>query len=108
MTFRMLSIVLPAYSRCYASSHAAGLLSPADVTDCHEVKNLVLREKAVVWADQEAQQPEGVGTEEESQEMDAGGGGQHGGELAPMMSFSHLLYHTSSPCSKSSVLHFCP
>lgn len=96
---KMLNIMLPAYSRCYTSSHGAGLVSPADVTDYQEVKNLVLREKAVVWADQEAHQPEGVRTEEESQERDAGGSGQHGGNLAPMLSFSHLLYHTSSPCS---------
>lgn len=107
LAFRMLSIVLPAYSRCYTSSHAAGLVSAADVTDYHELKNLVLREKAVVWADQEARQPEGVGTGEESQERDAGGSSQHGGELAPILSFSHLLYHTSSPCSESSVLHTC-
>lgn len=108
LPFRMLNIMLPAYSRCYTSSHGAGLVSPADVTDYHEVKNLVLREKAVVWADQEAHQPEGVGPEEESQERDARGSGQHSGELAPMLSFSHLLYHTSSPCSKSSVLHLLP
>lgn len=95
---KMLNIMLPAYNQFYESSHTAGLVTAADVTNYHELRNLVLREKAVVWADQEALQPKGVGTEEESQERNAGGSG----ELAPILSFSHLLYHTSSPCSAES------
>lgn len=89
----MLNITLPAFSLNHTSTSG-------NVLDYQELENLVLREKTVVWADQEAHQPKGVGTEEES----AAGGG----ELAPILSFSHLRYHTSSPCSKSSVRHLLP
>lgn len=96
----MLNITLPAMSLYHTSLSATA----GNVSDYQELENLVLREKAVVWADQEAHQPKGVGTEEESQEKEAAGGG----ELAPILSFSHLRYHTSSPCSKSSVRHLLP
>lgn len=101
--------MLPAYSRCYAALRAAGLLTAADEADNHGLENLLLRENAVVWADQEAPQPNGVGAEEEPREKaDGGGDGQHGRELAPILSFSRLLYHTNSPCSKSTVSHPVP
>lgn len=95
----MLNITLPAFSAWHASTSASGL---GKASDYQELENLVLREKAVVWADQEAHQPK-----EESREKEAGGGGGSGGgcELAPVLSFSQLHYHTSSPCSKLSVRH---
>lgn len=96
-TSRMLNITLPAFSLWHTSTSASGLAG--SVSDYHELENLVLREKAVVWADQEVHQPK-----EESLEREAGGGG----ELAPVLSFSQLRYHTSSPCSESSVRHLLP
>lgn len=95
----MLNITLPAFRLYHTSMSAAGL-GPA-ASDYQELESLVLREKAVVWADQEPHQLRSVGGEEAPQEKKAEGGG----ELAPILSFSHLQYHTSSPCSKSLVRH---
>uniref|UniRef100_A0A3Q4HV94 Kinesin-like protein n=1 Tax=Neolamprologus brichardi TaxID=32507 RepID=A0A3Q4HV94_NEOBR len=80
---KMVNILLPAYSRHYSALRGAGLTTEADETDNQELEHLVLRERGVVWADQE-------------------GAGPH--ELAPVLSFTHLQYHQNSPCSKSS--HF--
>lgn len=92
----MINILLPAYSRNYTALRAAGLMAEADEMENHELENLVLRERAVVWADQEGDQPQ--------DKNDAGNAGLRS-ELAPVLSFSHLLYHASSPCSKSSYSH---
>lgn len=100
----MVNILLPAYSRHYSALRGAGLVTAADEMENHELEHLVLRERGVVWADQEAvgQQLKGEGIGEESNEA-----GRVGlcSELAPVLSFSHLLYHQSSPCSKSSYSH---
>lgn len=100
----MVNILLPAYSRNYTALHGAGLITAADEMEKHELKNLVLRERAVVWADQEGlgQQLKGDRSGEESQETNEAGSAGLRSELAPVLSFSHLLYHSSSPCSKSS------
>lgn len=100
----MVNILLPAYSRNYSALHGAGLVTESERMENHELEHLVLRERGVVWADQEGagQQMKGDGMGEESQEMnEAGSTGLHS-ELAPVLSFSHLLYHQSSPCSKLS------
>lgn len=91
--------MLPAYSRSYAALNRAGLITATDETENQELKNLVLRERAVVWADQG-----GSGNPLSSEKK---GEGRHetGGtalELAPALSFSQLLYHSNSPCSKLS------
>lgn len=93
----MLNILLPAYSRSYAALSRAGLITATDETENQELENLVLRERAVVWADQEGSaQPLGSDkTREERHET-----GSAGLELAPILSFSQLLYHSNSPCSK--------
>ncbi|XP_045887817.1 kinesin-like protein KIF18A [Micropterus dolomieu] len=95
---KMVNILLPAYSRHYSALRGAGLVTAADEMENHELEHLVLRERGVVWADQEAvgQQLKGEGIGEESNEA-----GRVGlcSELAPVLSFSHLLYHQSSPCS---------
>uniref|UniRef100_H2V4V3 Kinesin-like protein n=1 Tax=Takifugu rubripes TaxID=31033 RepID=H2V4V3_TAKRU len=96
---KMLNILLPAYSRSYAALNRAGLITATDETENQELKNLVLRERAVVWADQG-----GSGNPLSSEKK---GEGRHetGGtvlELAPALSFSQLLYHSNSPCSKLS------
>ncbi|XP_059215784.1 kinesin-like protein KIF18A [Centropristis striata] len=89
---KMVNILLPAYSRHYSALRVAGQVSAADETENHELENLVLRERGVVWADQEevGQQLKGGGIGAESREIN---------ELAPVLSFSHLLYHQNSPCS---------
>uniref|UniRef100_A0A8C2YX28 Kinesin-like protein n=1 Tax=Cyclopterus lumpus TaxID=8103 RepID=A0A8C2YX28_CYCLU len=95
---KMVNILLPAYSRHYSTLRGAGSVTAADEMENHDLEHLVLRERGVVWADQEGvgQQLKGVGIgKQETNEVDRS-------ELAPVLSFSHLLYHQSSPCSKSS------
>nr|XP_046245296.1 kinesin-like protein KIF18A [Scatophagus argus] len=98
---KMVNILLPAYSRNYSALHGAGLITAADEMENHELEHLVLRERGVVWADQErvGQQLKGDSIEEESQEANEAGSTGLCSELAPVLSFSHLLYHQSSPCS---------
>lgn len=102
----MLNILLPAYSRSYAALNRAGLITATDETENQELKNLVLRERAVVWADQggSANALNSDKTGEERHET-----GSTGLELAPVLSFSQLLYHSNNPCSKLSYCHpvFC-
>lgn len=101
----MVNILLPAYGRNYTALRGAGLITAADEMENHELENLVLRERAVVWADQEGlgqQQLKGDRSGEESQETNEARSAGLRSELAPVLSFSHLLYHSSSPCSKSS------
>lgn len=100
----MLDILLPAYSRNYIALCDAGMTRAVDEKENLELENLVLRERAVVWADQEELKGEKIG--EELRTNEAGSAGLHG-DLAPVLSFSHLLYHSSSPCSKSSY-SYCP
>lgn len=98
----MVNILLPAYGRNYTALREAGLITATDEVENHELENLVLRERAVAWADQEGQQqPQGDGNREESQETSEAGGTSLSHELAPVLSFSQLLYHSNSPCSKS-------
>ncbi|KAM7424252.1 hypothetical protein PAMA_000543 [Pampus argenteus] len=95
---KMVNILLPAHSRHYSVLRGAGLITTTDELENHELEHLVLRERGVVWADQE-----GVGQnlkgEEETQEKNEAGSVGLCSELAPVLSFSHLLYHQSSPCS---------
>ncbi|XP_029000484.1 kinesin-like protein KIF18A [Betta splendens] len=98
---KMVDILLPAYSRQFSAMRGAGLVTAADEMENHEVEHLVLRERGVVWADQEGveQQLKGERVGMESQEINLGEKVVPRGELAPVLSFSHLLYHQSSPCS---------
>lgn len=99
----MLNILLPAYSRSYAALSRAGLITATDETENQELENLVLRERAVVWADlEEAGHPlQSEKTGDERQET-----GCTELQLAPILSFSQLLYHSNSPCSKFSCTSF--
>uniref|UniRef100_A0A672ZQA7 Kinesin-like protein n=1 Tax=Sphaeramia orbicularis TaxID=375764 RepID=A0A672ZQA7_9TELE len=99
---KMVNILLPAYSRHYSSLRAAGLVRRADELENHELEHLVLRERGVVWADLEgAGQPlKGEGNVKETQEINEAGSIGFRSELAPILSFSHLHYHQSSPCSR--------
>ncbi|TKS70237.1 KIF18A Marrow stromal [Collichthys lucidus] len=50
---KMVNILLPAYSRKYSELRKAGLVTAADEAENSELEHLVLRERGVVWADQE-------------------------------------------------------
>ncbi|XP_015239443.1 PREDICTED: kinesin-like protein KIF18A [Cyprinodon variegatus] len=98
---KMVNILLPAYSRQYSALHGAGLVSVADEMENQELEHVVLRERGVVWADQE-------GTEQQGKSEAIGGSSLETcrarttrlhNDLAPVLSFSHLQYHQSSPCS---------
>ncbi|XP_073762378.1 kinesin-like protein KIF18A isoform X1 [Danio rerio] len=58
-----------------------------DGSEWEELERLVHRERAVVWADQE---------KAEDKRDDSGIGSTH---LRPILSFSHLVSHQSTPCS---------
>lgn len=108
----MMGILLPAYSRHYSSLLGAGLVTAADEKQNHELEHLVLRERGVVWADQDGMgQLKGEETRVDAQKKNEGSTGLHS-ELAPLLSFSHVLYHQNSPCSKFSYILFlsltCP
>lgn len=109
--FRLANILLPAYSRHHAALCGAGLLTEADDLENHELEQLVLRERGVVWADQEGagqSVKRGAAGENALEATEAGRVGQSF-ELAPVLSFSQLLYLQSSPCSKSphTQAHLC-
>ncbi|XP_054626789.1 kinesin-like protein KIF18A [Dunckerocampus dactyliophorus] len=98
---KMVNVLLPAYGRLYAAARDAGLVTAHDELKNHELEQVVLRERGVVWADQE-----GVGQDvkassggETTQETKDQGSVEFCSELAPVLSFSQLLYHQSSPCS---------
>lgn len=98
---KMVNILLPAYRRHYSSLCDAGLNTKTDQDESAELEHLVLRERGVVWADQEeaelALKVEGNGYE--AKEMNDTEAVSCCSELAPFLSFSHLHYHQSSPCS---------
>ena len=100
----MVNILLPAYSRSFSALREAGLVTAVDEMENHELELLVLRERGVVWADQEGagQQLKDDGIGEELRKTNEEGSTGLCSELAPVLSFSHLLYHQNSPCSKSS------
>ncbi|XP_061566307.1 kinesin-like protein KIF18A [Cololabis saira] len=96
---KMVNILLPAYSRQYSRLRGAGFSTAADEMENHELEHLVLRERGVVWADQEELGLKGDGMSVDAQETNEAGNVGLRGELAPVLSFSHLQYHRSSPCS---------
>uniref|UniRef100_A0A8C7Y0M7 Kinesin-like protein n=1 Tax=Oryzias sinensis TaxID=183150 RepID=A0A8C7Y0M7_9TELE len=97
---KMVNILLPAFSRHYAILHRNGLATEKDEMENQELEHLVLRERGVVWADQPLQQRKGE-RNLESQETNETGRTELRSELAPILTFSHLQYHQSSPCSRS-------
>lgn len=113
---KMVNMLLPAYSRNYSALREARLVTAAVEMENQDLEQLVLRERGVVWADQEGAGllQKGDGTEEESQQrIEAESAGLRS-ELAPVLSFSHLNYHQNSPCSaegrtkRSSLCHTAP
>ncbi|KAG7275547.1 hypothetical protein CRUP_013451 [Coryphaenoides rupestris] len=96
----MVNILLPAHSHHRAVLSKAGLASEADELDNQELEHLVLRERGVAWADQEADETcsKEDGSEERLPPADKAAAAATSWELAPILTFSHLLYHQSSPC----------
>lgn len=98
---KMVDILLPAYSRHYSSLSGLGLDKKTDREVNAELEHLVLRERGVVWADQEGAgltlKVEGNGDEAKGTNDTEAVGCRS--ELAPFLAFSQLHYHQSSPCS---------
>ncbi|KAM9816877.1 kinesin-like protein KIF18A [Neosynchiropus ocellatus] len=97
---KMVNILLPAYAQRFASMHEAGSVKAVDELDHHELKKIVLRMREVAWADQ-GEEPDAETTFDKTKQFDDIGGSGSGMDLAPLLSFSHLMYHQSSPCSAS-------
>uniref|UniRef100_A0A4W5LSV9 Kinesin-like protein n=1 Tax=Hucho hucho TaxID=62062 RepID=A0A4W5LSV9_9TELE len=94
-TKKMVHMLLPAYSRQYWTLRGSGLVTAADEAENQDLEHLVLRERGVVWADQEKA---GEQKDEETQAE----GSRLRPELAPILSFSHLICpHQNSPCSSA-------
>ncbi|XP_012706201.2 kinesin-like protein KIF18A [Fundulus heteroclitus] len=98
---KMVNILLPAYSRQYSTLHAVGSVSLADEMENQELGHIVLRERGVVWADQEETGQQVISKEIGNDSPETCGAKRVGlhSELAPVLSFSHLQYHQNSPCS---------
>uniref|UniRef100_A0A8C8GCV4 Kinesin-like protein n=1 Tax=Oncorhynchus tshawytscha TaxID=74940 RepID=A0A8C8GCV4_ONCTS len=95
-TKKMVDMLLPAYSRQYWTLRGSGLVTAADEAENQDLEHLVLRERGVVWADQEKA---GEQKDEETQAE----GSRLRPELVPILSFSHLICpHQNSPCSSKS------
>ncbi|XP_069595870.1 kinesin-like protein KIF18A [Ranitomeya imitator] len=80
---KLLNAVLPAFRRQYEILHQAGLADAVVESDFREVKHLVQREKAVVWADQTIV--------EDVYKADLP-------DIASLLSFPHLSYTQTTPC----------
>lgn len=93
---KMLNILLPAYSRHYSSLSESRLNTKTDQGERSELEHLVLRERGVAWADLEGAE---LTQKDEAKEMNDTEAVGCRSELAPFLSFSHLHYHQSSPCS---------
>ncbi|XP_061671495.1 kinesin-like protein KIF18A [Syngnathoides biaculeatus] len=98
---KMVNLLLPAYGRCYSAMHDAGRLTAQDELENHELQQIVLREREVSWADHAEVDPgvQGSATKEMTQEAKESRNFKYCGDLAPVLSFSQLLYHQSGPCS---------
>uniref|UniRef100_A0A3P8ZTN3 Kinesin-like protein n=1 Tax=Esox lucius TaxID=8010 RepID=A0A3P8ZTN3_ESOLU len=93
-TKKMVHMLLPAYSKQYCKLKGSGLITAADEAENQDLEHLVLRERVVVWADQE-------NAGEQMDEDIPAKGSRCRPELAPILSFSHLVHpHQNSPCSK--------
>ncbi|XP_072527593.1 kinesin-like protein KIF18A [Salminus brasiliensis] len=93
-TQKLLHALLPAYHRQYLTLKAAGVATAMDEVVQEELEHLVQRERGVVWADQE--------NTEMRKEPDRG---TKNTSLQPILSFSHLITHQSTPCSAEKHTH---
>lgn len=82
---RLLNTFLPAFRRQYEVLQQAGLADAVVESDFQELKHLVQREKAVVWADQTIV--------EDPNKTDLP-------DITSILSFPHLSYAKTTPCRK--------
>uniref|UniRef100_A0A671MFF9 Kinesin-like protein n=1 Tax=Sinocyclocheilus anshuiensis TaxID=1608454 RepID=A0A671MFF9_9TELE len=101
-THKLVNALLSTCRRQHLALKAASIAT--DDAEWEELERLVYRERGVVWADQE-----------KAEDRDDGGTGST--HLQPILSFSHLVSHQSTPCSEPthsskgkliSVSHFPP
>ncbi|XP_073693624.1 kinesin-like protein KIF18A [Garra rufa] len=83
-THKMVNALLSTCRRQHLALKAASFAT--DDVEWEELERLVHRERGVVWADQE-----------KAEDRDDGGTGST--HLQPVLSFSHLVSHQSTPCS---------
>ncbi|XP_065123900.1 kinesin-like protein KIF18A [Paramisgurnus dabryanus] len=83
-THKLVNALLSTCRRQHLALKAENITT--DDSEWEELERLVHRERGVVWADQE--KPE--------EKVDDGTGNTH---LQPILSFSHLISHQSTPCS---------
>uniref|UniRef100_A0A667XYK5 Kinesin-like protein n=1 Tax=Myripristis murdjan TaxID=586833 RepID=A0A667XYK5_9TELE len=91
---KILNILLPAHNRHYHVLCEAGLVTPTDEMENHELEQLVLRERGVAWADQEGagQHRKGEGTGKESHETNEAKTSGFCSELAPVKPYRHIRH----------------
>ncbi|KAJ7995009.1 hypothetical protein DPEC_G00255450 [Dallia pectoralis] len=90
---KLVHMLLPAYSKQYCKLKGSGLITAADEAENQDLEHLVLRERGVVWADQE------IAGEQMDKDIQTKGS-KCRPELAPILSFSHLICPLQdSPCS---------
>ncbi len=82
---RLVNALLSTCRRQHLALKAASITT--DDAEWEELERLVHRERGVVWADQE-----------KAEDRDDGGTGST--HLQPILSFSHLVSHQSTPCSE--------
>ncbi|KAJ8394915.1 hypothetical protein AAFF_G00040380 [Aldrovandia affinis] len=85
-TKKLANSILPVLRHQYSALKDAGLATSSHDSEYQELEQLVLRERGVVWADQ--REDEATSDTATSQL-----------ELASALTFSHLVYHRSTPCS---------
>ncbi|KAL2076650.1 hypothetical protein ACEWY4_027753 [Coilia grayii] len=85
---KLVVALLTAYRKQYEALQEAGIAMETHSAGREELEHLVLRERGVVWADQEA--------EESIQEPPTDGPSSY---LQPMLAFSRLISHQNTPCS---------
>uniref|UniRef100_A0AAY4BUK9 Kinesin-like protein n=1 Tax=Denticeps clupeoides TaxID=299321 RepID=A0AAY4BUK9_9TELE len=88
-TRKLVNALLPAYRRQYAALQDAGGPMDTYAAERERLEHLVLRERGVAWADQDGAE----GQEGETLVPDPA-------HLQPLLSFSHLVLHQSTPCSE--------
>uniref|UniRef100_A0A671MH53 Kinesin-like protein n=1 Tax=Sinocyclocheilus anshuiensis TaxID=1608454 RepID=A0A671MH53_9TELE len=84
-THKLVNALLSTCRRQHLALKAASIAT--DDAEWEELERLVYRERGVVWADQE-----------KAEDRDDGGTGST--HLQPILSFSHLVSHQSTPCSE--------
>lgn len=91
-----MNALLNAYRKQYEALQEAGVSMETYSAEHEELEHLVLRERAVVWADQEAEES----VQEEGHAADSTFSVSSAPSLQPLLAFSHLVSHQNTPCSE--------